>query len=152
MCKGQAFTALAPRPQWSIVLLCFDQCGHHQVLKSSDEETAVYRPSLCAYCLNWWIVHSCYVFCCLSCCRMISKIFLKVMFGYVWNACVLSPVWVTQRGFGFDIGFIDNLQIVTTSNYNSLMELHTLNITITTEHIKSSQSSLVISWQEILVQ
>jgi hypothetical protein len=29
-----------------------------------------------------------------------------------------------RRGFGLDIRFIDHLQIITTSNYNSLTVLH----------------------------
>jgi hypothetical protein len=49
-------------------------------------------------------------------------------------------------GFGLVILFIDHLQIVTTSKYKSLTELHTPDITVTVAHIKSSQSSLVISW------
>jgi hypothetical protein len=43
------------------------------------------------------------------------------------------------------IGFTDHLRIVTISNYNSLTELHTPNITVTTSHIKSSLSSLDVS-------
>jgi hypothetical protein len=43
-------------------------------------------------------------------------------------------------------GFVDHLRIVTASNCNSLTELHTPNITVTTAHIKSSQSSLDVSW------
>jgi hypothetical protein len=35
---------------------------------------------------------------------------------------------------------------VATNNYDSLNELHTPNITETTEHIKSSQSSLTVAW------
>jgi hypothetical protein len=48
----------------------------------------------------------------------------------------------------FVTGFIDHLytQLVTTSNYNSL----TLKITVTAAYIKSSMSSLVVSWQPIL--
>jgi hypothetical protein len=37
------------------------------------------------------------------------------------------------------IGFIDHLQIITTSNYNSLTELHTPNITATTAHMRCCQ-------------
>jgi hypothetical protein len=32
----------------------------------------------------------------------------------------------SRRGFGLDIALIDHLRIVTTSNYNSLTELHTI--------------------------
>jgi hypothetical protein len=45
-----------------------------------------------------------------------------------------------------DIGFIDHLRIVTASNYYSLTELHTPNITVTTAHIKSSLRSLTFNW------
>jgi hypothetical protein len=48
--------------------------------------------------------------------------------------------------FGLDIGFIDHLRIATSSNYNSLKELHTPNTTVTTGHIKSSLTSLDVSW------
>jgi hypothetical protein len=58
----------------------------------------------------------------------------------------------SRRGFGLGIGFIDYLLIVTTSDYNSLMELHPPNTTVTTAHMKSPQSSLVVSWQRILTQ
>jgi hypothetical protein len=53
---------------------------------------------------------------------------------------------VTIDGFGLVIGFIEHLQNVTTNNYDSLTELHTPEITVTTAHIKSSQSSQTVSW------
>jgi hypothetical protein len=56
----------------------------------------------------------------------------------------------SRRGFILNIGFIDHLRIVTTSNYNSLTELHTPNITVTTAHTKFSKSLLVVSWERIL--
>jgi hypothetical protein len=50
-------------------------------------------------------------------------------------------------GFGLVIGFIELLHNVTTNNYDSIVELHTPNITVTTGHIKSS---LVVVWYWIL--
>jgi hypothetical protein len=43
-------------------------------------------------------------------------------------------------GFGVMIGFFEHLyaQLVTASNYNSPTGLHTLKITVTAAHIKSS--------------
>jgi hypothetical protein len=45
------------------------------------------------------------------------------------------------------MGFIGLvIQLVTTNNYDSLTELHTPKITVTTAHIKASQSSLAVAW------
>jgi hypothetical protein len=49
-------------------------------------------------------------------------------------------------GFGLVIGFIEHLQNVNTNNYDSLTELHTPNITVTTAHIKCSQSWITVAW------
>jgi hypothetical protein len=46
---------------------------------------------------------------------------------------VLSRDWL-WTGFVLVIGFIEHLQNITTSNYNSLTELHTPKITVTTAH------------------
>jgi hypothetical protein len=51
-----------------------------------------------------------------------------------------------QTGFGLVMGFILPLQNITTNNYDSLTELHTANITVTTTHTKFSQSSLAVAW------
>jgi hypothetical protein len=45
-------------------------------------------------------------------------------------------------GFGLVIGFIELLQNVTTDNYDSLTELHTPMITVTTAYMKSSQFAM----------
>jgi hypothetical protein len=52
-----------------------------------------------------------------------------------------------RHGFVLEIGFIDHLQVVTTSNCNTVANSHTLHIT--TAHTKSFMSdvfSLVIPW------
>jgi hypothetical protein len=36
---------------------------------------------------------------------------------------------IIEGGFGLDIEFIDNLQVVTTNNYNAISNFHTLHIT-----------------------
>jgi hypothetical protein len=46
---------------------------------------------------------------------------------------------VTIDGFGLVIGYTEHLQIVTTSNYNAIDNLHNLQITIA--HAKPSQSA-----------
>jgi hypothetical protein len=35
----------------------------------------------------------------------------------------------SRRGFGLEIGFIDHLQVITTNNYNTIANFHTLQIT-----------------------
>jgi hypothetical protein len=44
-----------------------------------------------------------------------------------------------RRGFGLEFGFIDHLQVVTTNNYNTIANFHTLQIT--TQHVKSFRSA-----------
>jgi hypothetical protein len=51
-----------------------------------------------------------------------------------------------KTGFELVIGFIEHIQNVTTNNCDSIPELHTPKITVTTAHIKSSQTSLVVAW------
>jgi hypothetical protein len=60
---------------------------------------------------------------------------------------ILSRDMVTTDKFRLVIGFIEHLQIVTTSNYSTNTNSHTLQFT--TAHMKSSQSavsSLVVAW------
>jgi hypothetical protein len=78
--------------------------------------------------------------------REAGKLYLlKKVLWHVYPRClkILSRVWVWLSTGFWIIGSTDHLRIVTTSNYNSLTELHTPNIT--TAHIKSSQSSLAVS-------
>jgi hypothetical protein len=77
--------------------------------------------------------------CCLLLLLMLLNIYRSSQCAYVFElvgcflvvffAAYLVLEWSVK--FGLDIRFIDHLQIVTTSNCNSLTELHTLNITIT---------------------
>jgi hypothetical protein len=60
---------------------------------------------------------------------------------------VLSHDGVTIDGFGLVTGFIEHLQIVTTSNYNAIANSHTLQLT--TARTKSSHSAVfspVVAW------
>jgi hypothetical protein len=41
------------------------------------------------------------------------------------------------------------LTLVTTSNYDSLTQLHTQKINVTTAHLKSSPASLAVAWQQL---
>jgi hypothetical protein len=53
-----------------------------------------------------------------------------------------------RRGFDLGIEFIDHLctQLLRTSNYNSLTELHTTSFTVSTAHIKYFLHSLTFNW------
>jgi hypothetical protein len=50
---------------------------------------------------------------------------------------------VTIDGVGLVIGFIEHLQNVTTNKHDSLTELHTLKIAVTTAHVKFF---LAVAW------
>jgi hypothetical protein len=65
-----------------------------------------------------------------------------------WRTCILHIYESLLTGFGLVIGFIDDLctQLITTSNYNSFTCLRTTKITVTAAHIKSSITSVVVSW------
>jgi hypothetical protein len=82
---------------------------------------------------------------------MITDNLLLALFTIIY---VLSHVLSDSRwGFGLDIGFIDHLHVVTTKNYNTIANFHTLQIT--TAHTKSFQSavsSTLVSWQQIVTQ
>jgi hypothetical protein len=54
----------------------------------------------------------------------------------------IDGVWIGNRIYW-------TLTLVTTNNYDSLTELHTPKITVTTAHIKSSESSLAVAWQRL---
>jgi hypothetical protein len=58
------------------------------------------------------------------------------MFNMMDN--IVTSLSDSRRGFRLDIGFIDPLRIVTTSNYNRLVQLHTSNNSGTTTHLKFS--------------
>jgi hypothetical protein len=72
---------------------------------------------------------------------------LRLLLSLVSDIQVYIVTWLwLQTRFGLVTGFIEHLQKVITNNYDSLTELHTLKITVTTAHIKSSQSSLAVVW------
>jgi hypothetical protein len=57
-----------------------------------------------------------------------------------------------RQGFGFDIVFIDHLQVVTTNNYSATANLH--NSQITTSPLRLFQldvSSPAVPWQRFLI-
>jgi hypothetical protein len=54
--------------------------------------------------------------------------------------CILPRDEVLYRGFGLVIGLIEQLQIITTSNHNTIANSHTPHFT--TAHTKSSQSAV----------
>jgi hypothetical protein len=60
-----------------------------------------------------------------------------VFVPYFFLTCCHVYEWL-QTGFGLMNGFIDHLQMITTSNCNSLTGLHTLKITVTAAHLKFS--------------
>jgi hypothetical protein len=77
--------------------------------------------------------------------QMWRNVLLCLQYGIHLNK-IVKPLNVTT-----DEGYMGNwiyrtLTLVTTNNYDSLTELHTPNITVTTAHINSSQSSLAVAW------
>jgi hypothetical protein len=59
---------------------------------------------------------------------------------------ILSRDRVTIDGVCIGTQFIEHLQNVAINNYDGLTQLHTPKITVTTGHMKSSQSSLAVAW------
>jgi hypothetical protein len=59
---------------------------------------------------------------------------------------MLSRDGVTIEWVSIDDWIYFTLTFVTTNDYNCLAALHTPKITVTTTHIKSSHSSLVVAW------
>lgn len=59
---------------------------------------------------------------------------------------MLSCIQVPVDGVSTDNWIYQVLTPITTNNYGNLTELHTPKITVSTAHIKSSQSSLAVAW------
>jgi hypothetical protein len=56
-----------------------------------------------------------------------------------------------RQGFGFDIGFIDYLQVVTTNNHNTIAISTLYNpLELTLSLFQPAVSSLVVVWQWLL--
>jgi hypothetical protein len=73
--------------------------------------------------------------------------------GFVWSTRqhIVACMCDSRRGFELDTGFVDHLQVVTTNNYSTVANSHTL--LTTTAHAKFFQptvSSLVVSQYRLL--
>jgi hypothetical protein len=62
---------------------------------------------------------------------------------------VLSRVLVTKDGILIVIGFINHLQVVTTTKYNTVTDFHTTNHSTLIFSVCFHQSPLFVSWQRI---
>jgi hypothetical protein len=68
-------------------------------------------------------------------------------FPALYRIYILSCEGVTIDEFGLEIGFIDHFQVINTSNYNTIANIHTLQITTAhAESFQSAVSSPVIPW------
>jgi hypothetical protein len=76
---------------------------------------------------------------------------LDTNFSHIYSACNINVYchlykWL-QTGFGLVIRYIDHLQIVTTSNYSTITNSHTLEFaTACTKPSQSAVSTLVVAW------
>jgi hypothetical protein len=93
--------------------------------------------SVCFGILFVFILHT-------DCCQLFlqSSISLKIFM-------ILSRVLVTKTRFGLVIGFINYLQVVTTTKYNTVTDFHTTNHSTLIFSVYFHYSSLSVSWQRI---
>jgi hypothetical protein len=61
----------------------------------------------------------------------------------IWKKSVVSRVSDWTRGM--DYQFVEHLQLATANNYNTLTDIHSLQITVTAAQIKSSMISLGVA-------
>jgi hypothetical protein len=81
-----------------------------------------------------------------------TQFFGQCFLSFKFQTGVVSVITVkfssdSQWDFGLEIGFIDHLQVITTNNYNTIANFHTLQIsTAHTKSFESAVSSPVIIW------
>jgi hypothetical protein len=127
------------------LLPCARRVCHRSLLQPHTSHIQ-YKPSYAVFFRSILILLSCLHL------GLSSGLFLSDLETKIWYSLLISQTYCHVyecdhwRGFGLDIGFIDHLQVVTTNNYNTIADFHTLQITRAHAVFQSAGSSLVVAW------